>query len=109
MAYTMQQVIDIGRVPLNDAAKTRVSDATMLIYGRQAIHLLLSKRPDLFFGQFLALPNISALALGSNFPVDDIIAPAVADYMTARAESANDQSIVEERAAMFYQLFKGQI
>ena len=109
MAYTMQTVINIARVPLNDAAKTRVTDATMLIYGRTAIQLLLSKRPDLFFGRFLALPDISALALGDAFPVDDIIAPAVADYMTARAESGNDESIVEERAAMFYQLFKGQI
>ena len=109
MSYTIQQVVDIGRVPLNDAAKTRVTDATMLIYGKQAIHLLLSKRPDLFFGRFLALPDISALVLASAFPVDDIIAPAVADYMTARAESANDESIVEERASMFFQLFKGQI
>lgn len=109
MAYTMQQVVDMGRIPLNDDAKTRMSDATGLTFAKQALQMLVIKRPDLFFGQYLAMPDISALVLGSNFPVEDRIAPAVADFITAKAETANDESIVEQRATMFFQLVRGQL
>jgi len=109
MSYTLQAVVDMGRIPLNDDDKARMTDAMGLTFAKQGLQMVLSKRPDLFFGQYLALPDISALALGSSFPVDDIIAPAVADYITARAESRNDESIIEQRATMFYQLFKGQV
>lgn len=106
MAYTLQQVVDVARHPLNDDDKTRAPDATCLVYARAALHLLLNKRPDLYYGQFTSLPDISALALTSNFPVDDMLAPAVADYITARVESGNDEAVLTERATMFFGLFK---
>lgn len=109
MAFTVQEVIDMGRIPLNDANKTRMSDATALVFFKQAMLMLQSKRPDMFFGRFLAMPDVSAMTLATVFPVEDIIAPAVADYITARAESGNDESIVEQRAQLFLQLFKGQV
>lgn len=105
----MQQVIDIGRIPINDESKSRMTDATGLVFAKQGLHMLMSKRADLFFGKYLALPDISALTLASSFPVDDIIAPAIADYITARAETVNDESIIEQRATVFFGLFKGQV
>ena len=102
----MQQVVDMGRIPLNDDDGQRVSDQTMLTYARNAIHLLLARRSDLFFGMFTAMPSISTLALTDAFPLDDMVAPAVADYCTARAESGNDESVIEQRATMFFSLFK---
>ena len=107
MAYTIQTIVDMARKPLNDDDKVRASDATCLGYAIAALHLGINKRPDLFFGQFSALPDISALALTSNFPVDDMIAPAIADYITARVESGNDEAVLTERATMFFNLFKG--
>ena len=109
MAYTMQQVVDGGREPLNDSDKVRYSDTTLLKFARNALHLLLSKRPDLFYGQFTALPAIATLALADPFPLDDGIAPAVSDYVTARAECSNDESVVEQRASLFFQLFREQV
>lgn len=97
----------MARHPLNDDAKVRAPDATCLVYVKAALHLLLNKRPDLFFGQFTALPDIPALVVGSNFPVDDTYATAVADYIVARVESGNDEAVLAERAAMFFNLFKG--
>ena len=86
--------------------KLRVSDTTMLVYARQALLLLLSKRPDLFFGKFSALPDLSALGLTDSVPVNDMLSTAIADYITARSETGNDESVVEQRAVMFFGLFK---
>lgn len=99
----------MGRIPLNDDDKARISDATALTFAMQGLQMLTQKRADLFIGQFLAMPDISALALGDVFPVDDNIAPAIADYITARAETRNDESIIEQRATMFFQLVRGQL
>lgn len=105
-SYTMQQVVDMGRIPLNDDNKSRITDAVALTFARNAILMLLQRRPDLFYGRFLALPTIATLALTDTFPVDDTIAPAVADFITARSETRNDEAIVEQRAALFFSLFK---
>lgn len=107
MAYTMQQVIDKARVPLNDAGKDRYSDPDLLGYANDAMFILQSRRPDLFFGQFLALPGEKAL--GDLFPLANTLFPAVCDYVTARAETRNDESVLEQRASLFFGLFKEQI
>lgn len=107
MAYTMQQIVDRARIPVNDSDKSRYTDADLLAYANDAISILKLRRPDLFFGSFLALPGVKVL--GDAFPLDDTIFPAVCDYVTARAETRNDESILEQRAAMFFGLFKGQI
>lgn len=104
MSYTMQQVVDRGRLPLNDAAKTRYLDAELLGYVNEGIALLKIKRPDLFFGSFTALPG--AKILTDAFPLDDTLYPALCDYVTARAEAKNGESVVEQRAAMFFGLFR---
>lgn len=105
MAYTVQQTIDRARVPLNDAAKT-IPDSTLLLYCHDALNMILRLRPDLFFGQYAALPVMSSLVVGSNLPIADEYMAAVADYITARAETPNDVDAVMARATMFFALFK---
>lgn len=106
MAFTMQQVVDRAREPLNDDDKTRYSDTLLLGYANDAVLILRNKRPDFFFGQFSALPG--SKVLGDNLPLPDEVFPAIADYVTARAETKNDESVLEQRAAMFFGLFKEQ-
>lgn len=107
MAYTMQQVVDKARVPINDAGKNRYSDTDLLGYANDAVLILRNRRPDLFFGRFLALPGEKAL--GDSFPLGDTLFPAVCDYVTARAETRNDESVLEQRASLFFGLFKEQV
>lgn len=107
MAKTMQQVCDRGRIPLNDVDKVRYPDTELLSYANDAVLILRNKRPDLFYSTFTTA--IAEKALGDNLPLDDTIYPAVCDYVTARAESKNDESVVEQRAAAFFGLFKGQV
>ena len=107
MPYTMQNVVNHGREPLNDDDIERHTDAHLLGYANDAINVLKLQRPDLFFGQYSALPGVKVL--GDVFPLDDTIYPAVCDYVTARAETKNDESVLTERAALFFGLFKGQI
>ena len=109
MPYTMQKILDKARYPLNDAAKTAHSDAKMLSYAVDALLIVKQRRPDLFFGQYLNLPDIGALVVGSDFPIDDAYGSAIADYVTARCETGNDESVIEQRANLFFDLFKSQI
>jgi hypothetical protein len=104
--YTMQNVVDRARKPLNDADKERFTDVDLLSDANAAISILKLKRPDLFFGIYDALPNDKTL--GDIFPMDNTIFPAVCDYVTARAETRNDESILEQRATLFFSLFQGQ-
>lgn len=109
MSFTMQEVVDKGRFPINDDAKARFTDADLLAFANDAMLLLRNKRPDLFFGQFLTLATTEKLALGATFPLPGEYVPAVADYITARGETRNDESVLTERAAMFMKLLGGQI
>jgi hypothetical protein len=109
MPYTMQQVVDKARIPLNDVAKDRVSDATLLSYANDAILLLRNKRPDLFFGQYLTLSTLENLALSANLPLPAELYPMVSDYVTARAETINDESVLSQRADMFMRFVSGQV
>lgn len=107
MAFTMQQVLDRARTPLNDASKRRYPDAALLEYANDAVRILRLRRPDLFFGQFSALP--SDKALGENLPLDDDFVPAVCDYVRARAEMRDDEAALQSKAAAFFTLFDRQV
>lgn len=107
MAKTLQQVCDHARLPLNDADKARYADTELLGYANDAVQILRNKRPDLFYGTFTTA--LTDKALGDNLPLDDTLFSAVCDYVTARAESKNDESVVEQRAAAYFGLFRGQV
>lgn len=107
MAFTLQQVLDRARKPLNDSSKVRYPDADLLEYANDAVRELRRRRPDLFFGQYAALPG--ELTSGQNLPVDDEFVSPVCDYIRARAEFKDDEASMREKAATFFKLFEGAI
>lgn len=108
MAYTFQEIVTLGRYPLSDPDQGRFSDADALEFARDAVRLLRRKRPDLFFSDFTAgVYATSAMELGDTFPLDDLYVSAVKDYITARCETKDDESLLEQRAQMFFSLFAG--
>lgn len=107
MAYTLQNVCDQARVPLNDSAKTRVPDSELLRYGNDFILNMSHKRPDLFFGSYPI--TIVAKVLADAFPLPDEYVPACADYMTARAELKNEEAASMPRAPAFLALAEGEL
>ncbi len=105
MAFTVQNAADDARLTLNDAQKVRYPDTELLTYANMAYQLLRRFRPDFFVGNYSngALPTL--LGLTDTFPVDDMYRPAIADFLIARAESKDDEHIVQQRAQAFFQLF----
>jgi len=101
--YTMQQVIDRARIPLNDADKDRYPDADLLVYGNEALAILRRRRADLFLGNLAG--GMAALDLPDLLPFDDAYLPAVADYVTARAETRDSEEELMNRATVFFGLF----
>lgn len=103
MAITMQDVIDRARVPLNDSAKARFSDAVLLGYANDALFILRTRRPDLYFGTYTTL---SPLVVGDDLPINNHYLPHVADYVTARASTLDAEFTEDSRATLFFQLFE---
>ena len=100
---TLQAVLDVARHPLNDEDKVRYPDATLLVY---LIHGLLTayrNRYDLFMGGG-TVPTLS-MTVASTFPLPDEFSQVFADYVTARAESGDDEHVISQRAAQFGALF----
>lgn len=105
MSFTFQQLLNRARVPLNDADKARYPDSELLTYAQDAYLMLRRYRPDMFHSTWV-LPDWSAFTVGTTFPAaPDEYLPAIADYVTARAEFKDDEHVVAERAQAFYQLF----
>lgn len=109
MSFTFQQVLDRARLPLNDEDKIRYPDAELLVYATDAYLMLRRYRPDMFLSSW-TLADISTFAVGTTFPVaPDEFMPAIADYVTARAEFKDDEHTIAERAQAFYELFTAQL
>jgi len=102
MAFTMQELVDKARKPLNDADKVRFTDPVLLGYANDGLLMLRNRRPDLFIGMFATLPE--KLAITNTFPLPAEYVPPVSDYIVARAESHDDEHVVSERAALFFKL-----
>lgn len=100
---TWQSIVDLARIPLNDGDKTRYPDDVLLAFAGHGLLQVLKHRPDLFIGRFRTLPGPQAVA-GDAFPLPPEYAQRVADYVTARAEMADDEHAVSGRAAAFMQL-----
>lgn len=108
MSFTVQQLVDRARVPLNDADKDRWTDAQLLVYAQDAYLMIIRNRPDVLLGNFSSPTVWSTLALGTTFPyVEDMYMPIIADYITARAEFIDDENAINQRAAQFMAMFGG--
>lgn len=104
MAFTYQSVADLARIPLNDEDKARYPDATLLSFANHGMLQIVKRRPDLFIGQFDNLPT-GEHALTDSFPLPAEYVQLLADYVTARAESIDDEHANSGRVAAFAQLF----
>lgn len=100
---TLQTVVDLARLPLNDADKVRYPDATLLTHAIHGLLVAYRNRYDLFMAGG-TVPTL-AMTLASTFPLPDEFVQVFADYVTARAESVDDESINTNRAAQFATLF----
>lgn len=101
---TFQEIVDLGRIPLNDTDKVRYSDETLMLFANQGMLALAKRRPDLFLGQFDSLPDGTS-TLTDSLPIEAGYAQLLADYITARSEMTDDEHVNSGRAAMFVQLF----
>lgn len=99
---TMQDIVDRGRKPVQDAAKTRFSDADLLRFANDFVQIARRERPDLFFGSFSTLPGDTVI--GGTFPLPVELESAAADYVTARAEATGDEASLEQKAVAFMRL-----
>lgn len=102
---TAQEVLDLARVPLNDADKDRYKDTDLLRFLNVGLRTLKKNRPDLFIGT-LATPFVN-LALGDTLPTPDHIDQAIADAITARAMTVDTED--SERVGAFFALAQGQL
>jgi hypothetical protein len=107
MAFSYQSAVDLARIPLNDGDQTRYSDSILLSFANQGVLHLLRRRPDLSVGSFDTLPDGNA-ALADAFPLPPEYLQTVADYVTARAETADDEHANSGRAALFAGLFSAE-
>lgn len=104
---TMQAVVDLARVPLNDAKKVRYSDSVLLGYANSAIRRAYELRPDLAFDSYGT--EYADLALDGTFPLSDKYKQTVADYISGRAEMKDDEAANSGRAQIHMQMFAAEL
>lgn len=102
---TAQEVLDLARVPLNDADKDRYTDEAMLRFLNAGLRLLKRSRADLFIGSLAT--GAAALVLGDALPTPEHVDQAMADYVTARAMTIDTEDT--ERVGAFFALAGGQL
>ena len=101
--HSMQYAIDRARIPLNDAAKDRYSDADLLMYANEAVQEIRIRRADLFLGS-LGAP-LTARVLADPVPLADGYVAAISDYVSARAETRDSEEELMSRATVYFSLF----
>jgi len=103
-----QSLVDRARVSLNDPDKVAYSDEDLMTHAEEAMFILHGRRPDLFIRSSVLSPPDS-YDLTDEFPVSSIYAPAVVQYIIARAMTKDDEHSVQQRASAFFQLFSAQV
>lgn len=102
---TAQEVIDLARIPLNDKDKDRYLDAELLRFLNAGLGMLKRSRADLFVGSLET--GHTTLALTDALPTPQHVDQALADYVTARAGTVDNED--SERVAAFFTLASGQL
>ena len=104
MAFTYQSIVELARIPLNDADKARYSDQQLLMFANHGMLAARKRRPDWFIGQFNTLLTGEAL-ITDQIPIAPENMQAIADWVTARAEMTDDEHANSGRATVFVNLF----
>lgn len=100
---TIQSVIDLARLDLNDAGKTRNTDADMIQFANDGIAKAYVIRPDLRYGSYGTA--YADLTTASSFPLPLEYRPAIANYIVMRCETADDAFANEQRAIQGMKMF----
>ena len=115
MATTLQTAMDLARVPLNDAKDSngsdvlcRYKDAELLNYELNLLLQVFRNRGDLFVGGYTS-PPLLTWAATQTFPLPDEYVQVIADGLTARAESKDDEFVSNPRAQAFLALFNSVV
>lgn len=103
MTVTVQSVLDLARLDLNDVAKVRNPDANMIQFANDGIAKVLVMRPDLNWGNYSTA--YADLTTASSFPLPLEYRPGIANYIVMRCETADDAFANEQRAIQGLTLF----
>lgn len=103
----MEQLIAKARDPLNDEARERWDDASLLGFAVDGLVTIRSTRPDLFIGNWSV--SFSGLQTTDECPLNDHYALAVADYVTGRANLRDEDDADGGRAEAFLKLALARI
>ena len=110
MANTLQTAMDLARLPMNDAdpidANRRYPDATLLKHANHGILTCYRARPDFWIGDYDNVPN-GSMAATTPLTIPDEYVQVLADYITARCETTDDEFISSGRVEFFIKLFGG--
>jgi hypothetical protein len=101
---TFQNVIDSARVDLQDAAKTRYSDAELLAYANDGVQEMFRYRPDFKLGQYTA--GSTTYVVGDTVPVPAQYTMLLTHYLVFRAETRDDEYAIDGRAGAFLLRFE---
>ena len=107
MTVTMQSVLDLARLDINDAAKQRNYDVNMMQFANDGIAKAVVLRPDLNYGNYSTA--FADLTTASAFPLPLEYRPAIANYIVLRCETADDEFAIEQRALQGLKLFLGDL
>ena len=100
---TMQNIIDLSRLDLNDNGKVRYFDVDMLGYANDGIARAYELRPDLRFGSYGTA--YVDLTTASTFPLPIEYRPKIANYITFRCQTVDDEFVSSGLAQQSYTLF----
>lgn len=102
------QVEAAARVGLNDRTEpVRWESNVILPYLNAGLQLLKVRRPDAFFGNYVASPAIAQLA--DSLPVDDAFLQPLADYVCARINMIDEEEASQALAGGFFSAFGAQV
>lgn len=103
MATTIQNIMDLARLDLNDADKTRNTDANLVKFVNDGIAKAYVIRPDLKYGSYGTA--FADLGTTSSFPLPLEYRSAISNYTVMRCEVSDDPFAIEQRAIQALKLY----
>lgn len=95
MSVSMQSLLDLARLDLNDDAKVRYPDSDLIKDANDAIAKALVLRSDLNYGSYgTAFVDLTTAA---DFPLPLEYRSGIVSYIIARAQSSDDEFVNNKR------------
>ena len=106
----VSEVLALARIPLNDDAGDRYTDANVLKLYNSAVRRALALRPDLQFTAGYA----TEVADATDPVTDDFLLPtryaqAVADYVSGRSRLVDDEAVSISMASALLKTFEQEL